>query len=352
MTNCEKDFINIKTFFFILMACSIFFGFFLLPKIGLASTSKAIIGPLTVMGDIPIPERQILFNRFREQINLGYQIVSHKVLELIDEQGLTSIDIEDCNSSKCVRKVLNFTKNIKKQFDADDLFILQLVQSKSETQLSLKLSSLSIPEVTRNIVTESCQKCDLEKLKIKVDILVQKTFSIIGLEVARKEELDNFSESKITSKKTVPLRKNFENEKNIPLEQELIEEKKEHLSKPEENLEVSEENLEVSEEEITKKQTLDPYILDRDLYNQEIGKFLIDVTYALQIFRSGMFVQIEVSIDPSGTVVDQKIINSSGSEDFDETAIMTLQDIQFDPLPETMLKYGNYVVNLQIHNSR
>ena len=345
MTNCEKDFINIKTFFFILMACSIFFGFFLLPKIGLASTSKAIIGPLTVMGDIPIPERQILFNRFREQINLGYQIVSHKVLELIDEQGLTSIDIEDCNSSKCVRKVLNFTKNIKKQFDADDLFILQLVQSKSETQLSLKLSSLSIPEVTRNIVTESCQKCNLEKLKIKVDRLVQKTFSIIGIEVTTKEELDNFSESEITSKKMVPLRKDFENQKNIPLEQELLEEKKEHLLEPEEN-------PKVAEKKITKKQTLDPYILDRDLYNQQIGKFLIDVTYALQIFRSGMFVQIEVSIDPSGTVVDQKIVNSSGSEDFDETAIMTLQDIQFDPLPETMLKYGNYIVNLQIHNSR
>ena len=98
--------------------------------------------------------------------------------------------------------------------------------------------------------------------------------------------------------------------------------------------------------------TPDPYILDRDIYNQHIGKFLVDVTYALQIFRSGMFVQLEVSIDSTGIVVDQKIIKSSGSEDFDDTAIMTLADIQFDPLPNTMLKYGNYVVNLQIHNSR
>jgi len=65
-----------------------------------------------------------------------------------------------------------------------------------------------------------------------------------------------------------------------------------------------------------------------------------------------MFVQLEVSIDPSGTVVNQKVIKSSGSHDFDDTAIMSLDEIQFAPLPEAMLKFGNYVVILQIQNSR
>ena len=51
-------------------------------------------------------------------------------------------------------------------------------------------------------------------------------------------------------------------------------------------------------------------------------------------------------------VVNQKIIKSSGSHDFDDTTIMSLEEIQFDPLPETMLKYGNYIVILQIQNSR
>ena len=96
----------------------------------------------------------------------------------------------------------------------------------------------------------------------------------------------------------------------------------------------------------------DPYIEDRNSYNRQISKLLIDVTYALQIFRSGMYVQLEVTIDPSGAVVNQKIIKSSGSHDFDDTAIMSLEEIQFPPLPETMLKFGNYVVILQIQNSR
>ena len=115
---------------------------------------------------------------------------------------------------------------------------------------------------------------------------------------------------------------------------------------------MSEKNLELQKGIIDKEPSMDPYTLERDLYNQHIGRLLTDVTYALQIFRSGMFVQIEVSIDPSGTVVNQKIIKSSGSPDFDETAKITLEDIQFEPLTDNMLKYGNYIVNLQIHNSR
>ena len=96
----------------------------------------------------------------------------------------------------------------------------------------------------------------------------------------------------------------------------------------------------------------DPYTLARDAYNQQIGKLLVNVTYALQVFRSGMFVKIEVNIDQEGNVVNQKIIKSSGSNDFDQTAILNVQEIEFDPLPEVMKKFGNYVVILQIQNSR
>ena len=96
----------------------------------------------------------------------------------------------------------------------------------------------------------------------------------------------------------------------------------------------------------------DPYTLARDAYNQQIGKLLVNVTYSLQVFRSGMFVKLEVTIDQEGNVVNQKIIKSSGGQDFDQTAILNVQEIQFDPLPEAMKKFGNYVVILQIQNSR
>ena len=297
-----------------------------------AKSARAIVGPISVVGEMSAAEQQILFNRFREKLNKSYHLVSHMVLELITEQGLSSIDLEDCIDSKCVRSVLSFVKNLSQQFNTNELFLFQLVRSKTEVQLSLKLSSLSQPEVTKEIVTQTCQQCNLEKLKLQVDIIVERMLDkIAGEDIAPRKEA-------VASEKVAPLREEIalpeeaENQKQAK-SPELYEDK-------------------TPEAPVKETPVQDPYVVERNSYNRQISKLLIDVTYALQIFRTGMFVQLEVSIDPSGTVVNHKVIKSSGSQDFDDTAIMSLEEIQFAPLPEAMLKYGNYVVILQIQNSR
>lgn len=297
-----------------------------------AKSTRVIVGPISVVGEVSAAEQQILFNRFREKLNKSYHLVSHMVLELITEQGLSSIDLEDCTDSKCVRSVLSFVKNLRQQFNTNELFLFQLVRSKTEVQLSLKLSSLSQPEVTKEIVTQTCQQCNLEKLKLQVDIIVERMLDkIAGEDIAPRKEA-------VASEKVAPLREEIalpeeaENQKQAK-SPELYEDK-------------------TPEAPVKETPVQDPYVVERNSYNRQISKLLIDVTYALQIFRTGMFVQLEVSIDPSGTVVNHKVIKSSGSQDFDDTAIMSLEEIQFAPLPEAMLKYGNYVVILQIQNSR
>ena len=321
---------------YLFLAIIIYSGTLLMPKTCTADSARAIIGPMSVLGNLSVPEQQILFNRFREQLNQRYHLVSHKVLELIAERGIKSIDIEDCTSSKCVREVLSFTKNLHHQFKTDELFLFQLVRNETETQMSLKLSSLSIPEITEKIVTRTCYKCDTETLIRHVDKLVQKMLENLPLEKVALPEKDI-----VPTEKEVALP-----EKDIaPTEKEVASPEK--FSSPE-----PVELLDLAEKQIPEPPAPDPYIVARESYNQRIGQLLLDVTYALQIFRSGMFVQLEVSIDESGTVADIIIKTTSGSQDFDETAIMALEDIQFDPLPEAMLKYGNYVVILQIQNSR
>ena len=292
-----------------------------------AKSARAIVGPISIVGQMSAGIKQILFNRFREQMNKSYQLVSYKVLELISEKGLSSIDIEDCTNSKCVRSTLSFVKNLRQQFNTDELFLFQLVQINRETQLSLKLTSLSHPEVTRKIVTQTCQECNLEKLKLQVDIIVQRM-----LEKISSEDVSPQKET-VASEQVAPLRG------KIALPEDVDRQK-------------TAKRLELYNKKTPEVPTSKTYIADRNSYNRQISKLLLDVTYALQIFRSGMFVQLEVSIDPSGTVVNQKIIKSSGSHDFDDTAIMSLEEIQFAPLPGTMLKFGNYVVILQIQNSR
>ena len=335
---------------YLFLAIIIYSGTLLMPKTCTADSARAIIGPMSVLGNLSVPEQQILFNRFREQLNQRYHLVSHKVLELIAERGIKSIDIEDCTSSKCVREVLSFTKNLHHQFKTDELFLFQLVRNETETQMSLKLSSLSIPEITEKIVTRTCHKCDTETLIRHVDKLVQKMLENLPLEkvaLPEKDIVPTEKEVALPEKDIVPT------EKEVPLPEKDIAPTEKEVASPEKfSSPEPVELLDLAEKQIPEPPAPDPYIVARESYNQRIGQLLLDVTYALQIFRSGMFVQLEVSIDESGTVADIIIKTTSGSQDFDETAIMALEDIQFDPLPEAMLKYGNYVVILQIQNSR
>ena len=308
----------------------VIFAVLLFPiKISASDSENVVISPISVLGEIPVPEQQMLFNRFREQINQHYSLVSYQVLEMIAEQD-DSLDIENCKSSNCARKVKNFINRIRWQFKTDDLFLFGLVKSETETQLSLKLSSLSAPEVTQIIVTRTCHDCGIGALMDEVDRLVQRMLQKIV------EQKFIYPEEKIASPGDIPPKATDE--------------------KPEEKIaspgDIPPKATDEKSELTPEPPPPDPYTLARDAYNQQIGKLLVNVTYSLQVFRSGMYVKLEVSIDQEGNVVNQKIIKSSGSQDFDQTAILNVQEIQFDPLPEVMKKFGNYVVILQIQNSR
>ena len=311
---------------------------FFLSKISIADEDRALVAPMTVLGKVSVPEQQILFNRLREKLNQHFHIVSHKVLALIAEKGLKSIDIEDCTSSKCVKKVLSFIRNLELQFKTDKMFMFQLVRRENVTQMSLKYAEMSVPEITRKIVTRTCRECGTEKLIQNVDILVQRMFQKLMLKnIALPEKEISLS------KKEVALP-----EKEITRPEGDVTSREEASSPSPETATPSD----LAEKQIPELPVPDPYIQARDTYNQHISKLLLDVTYVLQIFRSGMFVKLEISIDSSGIIVDQEIIKSSGSQDFDDTTMMTLEEIQFDPLPDAMLKFGNYAVILQIQNSR
>ena len=138
-----------------------------------SDSERVVISPMSVLGEISVPKQQMLFNRFREQINQHYSLVSYQVLEMIAEQE-ESIDIENCRSINCAINVKNFINRIRWQFKTDDLFLIGLIKSEKETQLSLKHSSLSAPEVTQIIVTRTCHDCGIAELMDEVDKLVKR----------------------------------------------------------------------------------------------------------------------------------------------------------------------------------
>ena len=338
MFNLSKYFNNRAGLKYFCLVIIIISSTFFLSKISIADEDRALVAPMSVLGEVSVPEQQILFNRLREKLNQHFHIVSHKVLALIAEKGLKSIDIEDCTSSKCVKKVLSIIRNLELQFKTDKMFMFQLVRRENVTQMSLKYAEMSVPEITRKIVTLTCRECGTEKLIQNVDILVQRMFQKLMLKnIALPEKEISLS------KKEVALP-----EKEITRPEGDVTSREEASSPSPETATPSD----LAEKQIPELPVPDPYIQARDTYNQHISKLLLDVTYVLQIFRSGMSVKLEISIDSSGIIVDQEIIKSSGSQDFDDTTMMTLEEIQFDPLPDAMLKFGNYAVILQIQNSR
>ena len=163
MFNLSKYFNNRAGLKYFCLVIIIISSTFFLSKISIADADRALVAPMSVLGEVSVPEQQILFNRLREKLNQHFLIVSHKVLVLIGEKGMRSIDIEDCTSSKCVKKVLSFIRNLELQFKTDKMFMFQLVRRENVTQMSLKYAEMSVPEITRTIVTLTCRECGTEK---------------------------------------------------------------------------------------------------------------------------------------------------------------------------------------------
>ena len=63
-----------------------------------------------------------------------------------------------------------------------------------------------------------------------------------------------------------------------------------------------------------------------------------------------MHVVIQLEIDEEGILLSQEVIQSSGSKDFDETAMIGVEELELKALPEPLNDYASYKVNLRIQN--
>ena len=115
---------KVKRKFTYIWLSSIFLAVTLFPiKINASDLERVVISPISVIGEIAVPDQRMLFNRFRVQISQHYSMVSYQVLEMIAQQE-GSIDIENCKSSECALKVKRFINRIGWQFKTDDLYII------------------------------------------------------------------------------------------------------------------------------------------------------------------------------------------------------------------------------------
>lgn len=318
----------------------------------------AIMGPILVKGYIGEAAQGILFDQLREVLLKYFTLVSHVIIDSIKERGYRSIDIENCRSSQCVNTILDFLAEIETKYNSRHFFQFSINQSDNETHFSLKYSDVRFPEVIKYLKTSSCNQCTLLEMQQYIELVAHSMLRHFSNE---QFELENIADQQKKQKEiTLPsppkaeevsrLKPDSSNEdmlpkKTVDLKKIITQKKGQRVSNNPAESETPPEPVEVSLP--TPK---DPYEIARDDYNVFLASQLLDITYSLQVFRIGKQVTLQLEIGENGNLMSVKVLKSSGSNDFDETAILGVEEINFKKLPEPLNEYSSYKVNLLIKN--
>ena len=353
-----------------LIMISLLFFYDAKPVISSESRPMAIMGPLITTGSVDETTQQILFDRLREHLLQRFMLVSHVIVDSIREKGFKSIDIENCRSSKCVNTILDFLDELEARYQTRLFFQLSIHQSGPETHFSLKHTDLRFPEVIRQLKTASCRNCNLPEKKQALDEVslamiqvfpkpVPEPRKMVEQEAETLEQEPKLEISKELKEQPLKPAQTIETKPSSLLEITEKPDETETAERPQEPVKLEEEvrkedhsekKMQPDPVEVALPEPKDPYEIARDEYNAFLASQLLDITYSLQVFRIGMHVVIQLEIDEEGILLSQKVIQSSGSKDFDETAMIGVEELELKPLPEPLNEYASYKVNLRIQN--
>ena len=114
--------------------------------------TKAVVVPIGTIGSVSNSQKNIILNKFLDELSNNYDLVSDRELERAEMQATQEFQQEDCTKDQCLRR-------IKEILDVDNLFYLQMIREDSDTQVSLTLVS------DRKIVkTDFCENCKTQSL--------------------------------------------------------------------------------------------------------------------------------------------------------------------------------------------
>ena len=140
------------------------FSFTLLAFSCFAQEKPAVaVAPLASIGNISNAQKQIVFNRFLDELSRRFSLISQTQFNDAQEKAYEELDTEQCNEEQCVRK-------IQEILQVENLFVLQMVKENSDTQLSLTLIDLE----DKTVRSDYCQGCNTFALNQRISGLVQK----------------------------------------------------------------------------------------------------------------------------------------------------------------------------------
>ena len=348
----------------------------------LVSTSKPV-------GEVPRTLVAMLGNRLQEIAIGDADLLSPRLLRPLEMEGISSADPDDCTSAHCDHAIREHFYTLHLLYEASDLLLLQIVTEQQTTQLRLKRVRMDEPMIATALATEMCVACTTPELLTRLVPLFNKVWgtpleipTVAEPETSPAEpespapEKTTVEEPVATPREALTEKQPLPDEADTPTSEtvedthpesptrDLTKELLEELEQGTTELPLDEE---VSQDEYAEKlrpeadtETFeklfehpapDPYDVAAAEYNQHLMTKLQDVSYALQVYQTGMKVLVELEIGAKGELLNQRLLESSGLEDFDQLALEQVEFMQFPPLPEPMVEFAPHVVHVYLQNS-
>ncbi|HIL88550.1 MAG TPA: energy transducer TonB [Deltaproteobacteria bacterium] len=335
-----------------------------------ALAGRTMISTSRPVGGISPAVVQMLGNRLQEIAIGEAELLSPRLLRPLELSGVESADPDDCDSERCDRILREHFQTLHTVHKASDLLLLQVVAEQETAQLRLKRVRVDEPMITTALATEVCVACEPPEL---LALLVPLFNQVWGAKlpeapaVAEPEPLPPepapAPQEALAEDQPLPVQSVEEVTPEAPasdLAKELLEELEQGVTELPLDEEVSQEEYEVELRPAANTETLeklfeppppDPYDVATAEYSQYLMTKLQDVSYTLQVYQTGMKVLVELEIGANGELLNQRLLESSGLEEFDQLALEQVEFMRFSPLPEPMVDYAPHVVHVYLQNS-
>ena len=131
------------------------------PLFGQSERPETIIIPVGTMGKISDSQKQIIQNTLGQELTKYFRLVPQDKFEEAQEKAFEELEYEECTEDQCIMM-------IQEILQVENVFSLQIVEEKGDTQLSLTWVGLD----EKKIVTEYCKECGTFELNTKIATLV------------------------------------------------------------------------------------------------------------------------------------------------------------------------------------
>ena len=134
----------------------------------------SVVIPVSSVGEVKEVRKQILQNTFEDELKYQFRIVPKQKYEQVLEKVFEEMDYEECTEDQCIMR-------IQEMLQVENVFHLQIIGDGENTQLSMSWRTL----YEKIVEEEYCQKCDTNKLRTDLRVLVQK---VLGTNMRLRDE--------------------------------------------------------------------------------------------------------------------------------------------------------------------